>query len=644
MGDLITEGFKGDLHYFKRNEFIKVINSKCSLKLKTSIFAYMCRLNCLYMIAKAGSGHIGSSFSSLDIISYIYLNEFKKGSGSEPIFFSSKGHDAPAFYSAQIGLGMLPFKFINQLRRLNGLPGHPDILIKTVSTNTGSLGMGVSKAKGFIQANRLKGIKKNIFVLTGDGELQEGRFWESLVSASNLNMGELTVIVDHNKFQSDNRVSDVNDLGDLEAKFKSFGWLTLRCDGNSINELSEAFLVTKKEFKKPSVIICDTVKGKGVSFMEGTSIDSDVELYKFHSGAPDKDSYKNAVRELSNKINVLISKSRKLNNLILSSTASESKNLLGDTQSMIAHYSNALISCSVKNAKIVSLDADLVLDTGLIPFKEKFPERFIECGIAEQDMVSQAGTLALSGYLPIVHSFSCFLTTRPYEQIYNNTSEKTKIIYVGSLAGLIPSGPGHSHQALRDISSMSSLPNMEVIAPTCSEEIQKLFDYAIRSTNSIYMRIESFPHKDIFKELFPESHTLSPGIGNTLIKGKDLVILCYGPSITVQAIEAANILSKKHDINISVVSVPWINQIDIDWLNSIIKNKHVLCLENHSTIGGLSDRVAKVILNNKLKLKSFNSKGIDSVPVCGTPIEVLEYYGLDSLGLVRDIRNLISKA
>ena len=116
----------------------------------------------------------------------------------------------------------------------------------------------------------------------------------------------------------------------------------------------------------------------------------------------------------------------------------------------------------------------MVLDTGLIPFAEKFPDRFIECGIAEQDMVSQAGGMALKGLLPIVHSFACFLTARPSEQIYNNSTEHTKIIYVGTLAGVLPGGPGHSHQGVRDISTMSAIPGMIVFEPSCEDEVESL--------------------------------------------------------------------------------------------------------------------------------------------------------------------------
>ena len=159
-------------------------------------------------------------------------------SSNDDLYFSSKGHDAPGLYSVLIALGKLPFDKLHGLRRLGGLPGHPDVGVPGMVINSGSLGMGISKAKGMVRADRLKGHKRHYYVLTGDGELQEGQIWESLISAANAGMGEITAIVDHNKLQSDYRVSQTSDLGDLEAKFRSFGWHVERCDGHDLDEFS----------------------------------------------------------------------------------------------------------------------------------------------------------------------------------------------------------------------------------------------------------------------------------------------------------------------------------------------------------------------------------------------------------------------
>ncbi|HET7674668.1 MAG TPA: transketolase, partial [Gammaproteobacteria bacterium] len=252
-------------------EFDRVRNLNASAVERATLFADMCRLNTLSMIAYAGSGHIGSSFSSLDIVTWLFLHELQpqpgKTNGSGDLYFSSKGHDGPGLYAAMIACGQLPPDGLKKLRRLGGLPGHPDVGTPHMITNTGSLGMGISKAKGMVFADRLLGRKRRIFVMTGDGELQEGQIWESLSSAANHRLGEITVVVDHNKLQSDVRVSDTSDLGDLEAKFAAFGWHVSRCDGHDLSALSAAFDKSRDIVDRPKVIVADTVKGRGVSFM-----------------------------------------------------------------------------------------------------------------------------------------------------------------------------------------------------------------------------------------------------------------------------------------------------------------------------------------------------------------------------------------
>src|SRR5215208_4450087 len=226
MGDLQTDqGESLELHYVPETEFRRLLDAKVSAVACARAFAALARINTLYMIAGAWSGHIGTSFSSLEIMSWLFLNELRdldKGPAACDLFFSSKGHDAPALYNVLIGLGLLPADKLHQLRRLHGLPGHPHVETPYIQANTGSLGMGISKAKGMALANRLTGAPRRIFVLTGDGELQEGQLWESLGSAVHLGLGEIVVIVDHNKIQSDTWVASVSHLGDVEAKLRAF--------------------------------------------------------------------------------------------------------------------------------------------------------------------------------------------------------------------------------------------------------------------------------------------------------------------------------------------------------------------------------------------------------------------------------------
>src|SRR5688572_25955986 len=198
MGDLQTDqGESLELHYAPVGEFRRLLDADAPAAARARAFAALARINTLYMIAGAWSGHIGTSFSSLEIMSWLFLNELRdldKGPEACDVFFSSKGHDAPALYNVLIALGLLEQDKIHHLRRLHGLPGHPHVETPYIQANTGSLGMGISKAKGMVLANRLRGVDQKIYVLTGDGELQEGQFWESLPSAVNMRLHEITAI------------------------------------------------------------------------------------------------------------------------------------------------------------------------------------------------------------------------------------------------------------------------------------------------------------------------------------------------------------------------------------------------------------------------------------------------------------------
>ncbi|HXK18058.1 MAG TPA: 1-deoxy-D-xylulose-5-phosphate synthase N-terminal domain-containing protein, partial [Polyangiaceae bacterium] len=223
MGDLIGDAVEGNLYWVGPAELRRLRELEVGPASRAQLLADACRLNALYMIARAGSGHIGSSFSSLDIVTWLHLEELNRD-GGRGLYFSSKGHDAPGLYSLLIALEQLPLESIHRLRQLDGLPGHPDVGTAGIVTNTGSLGMGISKAKGFALAQRFLDQPGRIYVLTGDGELQEGQIWESLISAANLKLHEICAIVDHNKLQSDTFVEKTSSLGDLPAKFQSFDW------------------------------------------------------------------------------------------------------------------------------------------------------------------------------------------------------------------------------------------------------------------------------------------------------------------------------------------------------------------------------------------------------------------------------------
>jgi transketolase len=638
---LIGEVVESELYYVPTKEFARVRKLNAARPQLVSLYADLARLNALYMIARAGSGHIGSSFSSLDVLSHLYLAEMDVGNGDT--FFSSKGHDAPALYAVLIAEGVLPEEKLHGLRRLGGLPGHPDIGTPGLVTNTGSLGMGISKAKGMLAANRLNGRTGRVFVMTGDGELQEGQIWESLVSAANDGNGALTVIVDHNKFQSDFSVERTSSLGDLDAKFRAFGWHVARIDGHDTEKIAETFAELKRITDKPKVVIADTVKGKGVSFMEGTAIDSDVEMFRFHSGAPKADEYLRAVEEIEARISQRLASIKASPVEVVRVDKPVVVPAPPDQVRLFPAYTDALLGEAARRPNIVALDADLALDMGLLPFKDRFADRFIECGIAEQDMVSQAGGMALRGLLPVVHSFSCFLSTRPNEQIYNNATEGTRIVYVGGLSGVVPAGPGHSHQSVREISALGGIPNMVMVEPCCPEEVAPLLKWCLEHDGPSFLRMISVPYSTSVR--LPSPYVPREGHGTVLRQGRDVTLIAAGLVMVSEALRAAELLEKQ-GVAAGVVAMPWLNRVDPAFISSVAAQAPVLVtLDNHYVAGGQGQYVLSALATaNAPRMPRCLQLGLESCPPSGRNDEVLDAVGLDSVRIAERVRAFIGSS
>jgi transketolase len=644
MGDLETvQGESLELQFVPAGEFERLLAASIEPVPRARAFAALARINVLYMIAGAWSGHVGTSFSSLEIMSWLFLNEIRdldKGPNESDIFFSSKGHDAPALYAALIGLGLLDEDRLHDLRRLHGLPGHPHVETPYVQANTGSLGMGISKAKGMVLANRLEDVERRVFVLTGDGELQEGQFWESLASAANQQLSEIVAIVDHNKIQSDTWVRDVNDLGDIEAKLRAFGWHVVRCDGHDVAALERTFRALHAVTDRPKAIVADTVKGRGVSFMEGPAMQAG-ELYRYHSGAPNEEDYTAGLAELLATANRLFAELG-LGRVRTESRERNPRREPRKTDNLISAYEHALLREGQRRRNLVVLDADLIKDCGLISFAKRFPDRFIECGIAEQDMVSTAAGLARRGYLPVVHSFACFLSARPNEQIYNQCSEGSKVIYVGSLAGLLPGGPGHSHQSVRDISALRGMPHMTLLEPALETELNALLDYAVNhAPDSVYLRLVSVKWPMPFS--YPSHHKVEFGRGWVVRDGTDAVVFAYGPWLLANAFEAAEEIERSSGASIRLVNLPWLNKIDLRWLREVIGGRRsVATLDNHYLKGGQGEMIASAVAEIGLEPSARVLRvGVTALPACGTNDEVLVHHKLDVASIVKSLRHVV---
>ncbi len=634
-----------EIKLIPEREFQRIRKSALDGHNKLSLIADMCRANALAAVKKVGSGHLGSSFSSIDIVTFLYysgMNTVELGIShpDRDIYFSSKGHDAPAHYAVLFSLGIISREQFINLRRLGGTHGHPDVTTRGIECNTGSLGMGISKAKGMALAKRLRKSGGHIFVMTGDGELQEGQIWESLQTAAHQSLNNITAIVDCNKFQTDTQVKDIVDLGDLEQKFKNFGWHAARCDGHDISELAQVIDSFERVKDKPKVLIADTIKGKGVSFMEGpAALERGNGLYQWHSGAPNDDDFESGYAEITGLITARLEKYGlpPLNTEVIETRHKHRKRLKDTAEKVVQAYGQALVELAGVRDDIVVLDADLSADCGLRPFENAYPERFVENGIAEQDMVSMAGGLALQGYLPIVNSFGVFLASRANEQIYNNATENTKIIYVCHYAGLIPAGPGKSHQSLRDISLFGALPNCVVVQPCNSVETRQALEWCVNTaTQNCMLRLVISPSPGPIP--VAKDYRLTYGRGAVLHEGTDAVLFAYGPVMLHEALMAAKLLTAR-GVSLKVINLPWLNRVDDQWFEEAVNGFDTIhVMDDHSQVGGLGDCLLNTLMAcGNLRMNRLIKIAIEDFPACGAPAEVLGYHKMSARSLVTRI-------
>jgi transketolase len=658
------------------SEFQRVAGSVREMHERLALIADMCRANTLAAVKRAGSGHLGSSFSAMDIVVWLYyrrMNTVRLGPShpDRDVYFSSKGHDVPGLYSVLHSVGTLSGEQLMRLRRYGGLDGHPDMGIRGIEANSGSLGMGISKGRGIAWAKRATGRGGHVYVMTGDGELQEGQNYEALLNGVNHHAAGLTVIVDHNKVQSDRLVSEIADIGDVAQKFASFGWRVARCNGHDFAEFDRVFGSLDGEKDRPSVVILDTIKGRGVSFMEHpVALASSRGLYPWHAGAPDDASFLSAHGEIVDRITRrfhdhglgpvaledVAPEEAMRSTLSRASADAAAASLEGEPTSIAAPaaaavtsefvskaYGRALVDLAASRPAVIVLDADLSADCKVREFEERYPERFIENGIAEQDMVSMAGGLAAHGFVPVVNSFASFLAARANEQIYNNASERTKIIYACHYAGLIPAGPGKSHQSIRDISLLAALPDVSIVQPCNSHETSEALRYFIDSASGVcVLRLIIGPSPRLIE--LPADYRFEPGRGTVLRGGQDGIVFAYGPVMLHEALLASERLMQ-HGLALSVVNMPWLNRIDRAWLCALVRAyRHVFVVEDHSTVGGLGDRILEsLMVGDRIPNQIFRKFGVDGFPACGTPSEALRHHGLDGDGLAERILQEISR-
>lgn len=255
------------------------------------------RMGVLEQVYEAQSGHPGGALSCADILAVLYFNQMnidpkQPNAPARDRFVLSKGHCSPALYATLARKGYFDKAVLTGFRNIDSnLQGHPDMTkIPGVDMTTGSLGQGMSAAVGMAIGSKMDSAGCRVYCLVGDGEIEEGQIWEAAMTASKNKLDNLCVIVDHNGLQIDGTVEEVAGLVGIKEKFESFGFYALEIDGHDIEEIMHAFQAARQEKGRPTAIIANTIKGKGVSFMEGKA--------EWHGKAPNKEQYEEAMNEL----------------------------------------------------------------------------------------------------------------------------------------------------------------------------------------------------------------------------------------------------------------------------------------------------------------------------------------------------------
>ncbi|MEA2081784.1 MAG: 1-deoxy-D-xylulose-5-phosphate synthase N-terminal domain-containing protein [Elusimicrobiota bacterium] len=587
------------------------------------------RINALAAIKSAEHGWLGASFSCADIVTYLYFREMK----ARDILILSKGHAAPVQYAALAAKGVMDFEELLSYKTPRGLQAHTDMSTPGIVSNTGSLGQSLSKAAGMIMASRLKKEKKRAFVILGDGELQEGQNFEAMMNIRKNRLTELIPIIDRNNLQTDSAVSDIKGIDNLEKTLSGMGFKIISAKGNDMKSVEKAFAFAGGN--KPCVIIADTVKGAGspLTAMKNTARRKAV----WHSKVPSSEEYAQILEGLvrdsgAGCIKDAFGRWRISAGEVAPAFQIPSSRAVSTRDA----FAEELFSLMKKNKKIIVFDADLEKSMKLTPIAEKYSKRFVESGIAEQDMASTAGGFALEGFIPVVNTYASFFR-RCFEQIYVNATEKKPVIYAGSYSGLCYASDGKTHQMTGDVPMMRSIHSVRVYDPFSASETKKILRYYLSGNKKIwnypvYIKLRRSPPDFPFKG----PRGAAPDCGTMLKKGKNVCVVVSGPHLASYALKAVADLSSSS----AVAAFTAQNYLDHRKTVSLLRPfKKIIVMEEGVTSGGLADEISKHVLKAGLSTQVFR-RGVDGFTFSARDKKKLfEKFSLD----VKSIKKLLEK-
>lgn len=587
---------------------------------------------------QAGSGHPTSSLSSVDLATVLFDKYFHYDL-SNPLnpdndrFILSKGHASPLFYALYAVAGAHPFSELLTLRKFGSrLEGHPSMYYPFTDAATGSLGQGLSIGAGISYSGKQEKRKQNNYVFLGDGELAEGQVWEACNFASHYKLDNLIAVADINRLGQSQETMFGSDTKEYTDRFRAFGFEALEIDGHDLEEIENAFSKTREKAGKPFAIVAKTKKGKGVSFLE----DKD----GWHGKALSAEDLAKALEELG-EVNETLRFSLQIPSQSNLESFSPGKTSLptfvkGQEVATREVYGKVLAEIAKEDNGIYALDGDVKNSTFSLDFREAFPERFIECFIAEQNMVGVAVGLQRLGKTPFVSTFAAFLT-RAFDQIRMAGISKANIKFVGSHAGVSIGEDGPSQMGLEDIAMFVTIPDSVVVHPSDAVSATKLLPVLTRHRGISYLRTL----RSKTPVLYSDDDEFTIGGAKVLRKSSEDMLILAACGITVhEALKAYEVL-RKDGIHVRVIDCYSIKPIDRETMLDSLRDARerlIVSVEDHFENGGLGDALLSSLALDNVKIEKI---AVTRIERSGKPQELLEDAGIDSESIVKKVKSLL---
>ena len=591
------------------------------------------RRDCAVSTTKAGSGHLSTCLSSVEIMSVLFFDEMKYDTSNafnknNDDFILSKGHAAPALYSCLKRAGCIKDD-LNDLRKLDSnLEGHPvpHSALPWIKAATGSLGQGLSVGVGMALAAKLQKRKFRIYVLLGDGEIAEGSIYEACQLAVNLNLDNLVAIVDVNRQGQTGETILGHDMKSYKKRFEGFGWKTILIDGHKIEQIVNALKLVRKS-NKPVVILAKTFKGKGISFIENKN--------DWHGKAMNENQLEKALKEIPELVmpKVKIKKPAKDNLKIIKKLKVKIDSYkIGNEVATRDAFGKALMNLCVADKNVLAVDADVANSTRLKFVKGKTPSQFVECYIAEQDMIGVTLGLSKKGFKVFAASFGAFLT-RAHDQLRMAAISNADFTINGSHAGVSIGEDGASQMGLEDIAMFRDLPNSIVFYPSDAVSTQKIVHICNSLKGIKYIRTT----RDKTPVLYGQNEKFNIGDFKVLKKSnKDSAVL-VGSGITLhECLKAYDELRKKK-INVAVVDLYCVKPFNEKKFVEFVEKhgKKVIISEDHYPEGGIGEMLNESLVGKKIEVRHL---AIREIPHSGKTKELLNKYGIDWKGIVKEVK------